>query len=174
MSSVNLNHAAHLIFFSPRQGEASDEVHLRGEPKLVAKLKVELEKAAATLRDRVVLGVGVPSSQHRALIGRGGQHLTELQNRTGAQIQFPGSRSYNLVGEPVNTDELTEVNPADLVKVSGSRAACEKAIQELKVCSCLMSHPRLSSHAFQSPRSGHLLPRLLQARWRFLLNSITR
>ncbi|KAI0695460.1 hypothetical protein BC835DRAFT_1306012 [Cytidiella melzeri] len=116
----------------PRHGEASDEVHFRGEPKLIAKIKAELEKVVAGLRDRVVLGVEVPSSQHRALIGRGGQHLNELQNRTGAQVQFPGSRSYYAVGEPANAEELVEVDPADLVKVSGSRAAAEKAVEELK------------------------------------------
>lgn len=108
-------------------------MHLRGEPKLVAKIKAELEKVVASLRDRVVLGVEVPASQHRALIGRGGQHLNELQNRTGAQVQFPGSRSYNAVGEPANVDELADVDPANLVKVSGTRAAAEKAVEELKV-----------------------------------------
>jgi len=63
------------ILLSPRQGEPADEVRLRGERGLVAKLQVELEKTAATLRDRVVLGVVIPASQHRAMIGRGGQNL---------------------------------------------------------------------------------------------------
>ena len=119
---------------SPRQGEPSDEVRLRGEPKLVAKLKAELEKTVKTLKDRVVLAVEVPVAQHRALIGRGGQHLNDLQTRTGAQIQFPGSRSYTQVGEPENAEDLAGVDPANIVKVSGPRAACEKAIEELKVC----------------------------------------
>ncbi|KAL1939803.1 hypothetical protein VTO73DRAFT_9503 [Trametes versicolor] len=122
---------AGLIRF-PRQGEPGDEVRLRGEPKLVAKLKAELEKTVTTLKDRVVLGVEVPVAQHRALIGRGGQHLNDLQNRTGAQIQFPGSRSYDQVGEPINAAELAEVDPANVVKVSGPRAACDKAVEELK------------------------------------------
>jgi transcription antitermination factor NusA-like protein len=99
----------------------------------VVKLKAELEKIAADLRDRTVLAVVVPSAQHRALIGRGGQHLNELQDRTGAQIQFPGSRSYLSVGEAVNATEFADVDPSDIVKVSGSQAACEKAIEELKV-----------------------------------------
>lgn len=99
---------------------------------MVAKVKAELEKVAAGLRDRVVLGVEVPASQHRALIGRGGQHLNELQNRTGAQVQFPGSRSYHTVGEPANADELVDVDPTNLVKVTGTRAAAESAVEELK------------------------------------------
>ena len=98
-----------------------------------AKLKAELEKTVKTLKDRVVLAVEVPVTQHRALIGRGGQHLNDLQTRTGAQIQFPGSRSYAQVGEPENAADLAGVDPGNLVKVSGPRAACEKAVQELKV-----------------------------------------
>ena len=125
-----------LLKCSTRQGEPSDEVIIRGEPKLVAKVMTELEKAVASLRDRVVLGVEVPASQHRALIGRGGQHLDGLQKRTGATIQFPGSRSYHSVGEPSNTEELENVDPTDLVKVTGTATACKKAIEELKVC-CL-------------------------------------
>lgn len=132
-----LGHRTLNNLLSPRQGESSDEVHLRGEPKLVAKVKAELEKAAANLRDRVVLGVEVPASQHRALIGRGGQHLNDLQKKTGAQIQFPGSRSYQSVGEPANASDLANVDPADLVKVTGTAAACKKAAEELTVCTPL-------------------------------------
>jgi len=123
-----------LMLFSPRQGEESDEVRIRGEAELVKKIKNELESSAAKLRDRVVQAVEVPSSHYRTLIGRGGQHLNELQNKTGAQIQFPGSRSYAQVGEADNAAELIKANPADIVKVSGSLAACEAAIAELKVC----------------------------------------
>ncbi|KIY44457.1 hypothetical protein FISHEDRAFT_51652 [Fistulina hepatica ATCC 64428] len=122
---------AGLIRF-PRQGENDDEVRLRGEPKLVAKIKAELEKVVADIRDRVVLGLDVPAFQHRVLIGRGGQHLTDLQNRTGAQIQFPGSRSYSSFGVPENADELKDVDPANLVRIHGTRAACERAIEEIK------------------------------------------
>lgn len=121
------------MFSSPRQGEKSDEVRIRGEPELVKRIKDELESSVAKLRDRVVRAVEIPSVQHRILIGRGGQHLNELQNETGAQVQFPGSRSYIQVGEAENAADFTEVNPADIVKVSGSRAACEAAIAELKV-----------------------------------------
>lgn len=122
---------AGLIRF-PRQGEPSDEVRLRGEAKLVAKLQAELEKAVTTLRDRVVLGVEIPATNHRTLIGRNGQHLNDLQNRTATQVQFPGSRSYSQAGEAENLAELGEIDPANLVKVSGTRSACEKAIADLK------------------------------------------
>ncbi|KAJ7497521.1 hypothetical protein FB451DRAFT_1211765 [Mycena latifolia] len=123
---------AGLIRF-PRQGDAAiDEVRLRGEPKLVAKLKADLEKTVAELRDRVVLAIEIPAGQHRALIGRGGQHLTELQDRNGVQVQFPGSRSYNQVGEAENAADFKDVDAANIVKVSGPRASCVKAMEELK------------------------------------------
>lgn len=114
----------------------------------MAKLRVELEKSAAALRDRVILGVAIPASQHRAMIGRGGQNLIvssppffslahpdntskDLQGRTGTQVQFPGSRSYHQVGEPENTADLKDVEPKDIVKVLGPRSAAEKAVIEL-------------------------------------------
>lgn len=116
----------------PRQGEPSDEVRLRGEPKLVNKLKAELEKVICGLRDRVVLGIEIPSSQHRTLIGRGGQNLNDFQAKFEVMVQFPGSRSYAQAGEPENVDEIGDGDAANIVKVSGSRAACSKAIHELK------------------------------------------
>lgn len=93
-----------------------------------------MEQLAATLRDRVTLAIDIPAPQHRVLIGRGGQHLNEIQEKFDVQIQFPGSRSYNQVGEAENIAELGEVDPANIVKVEGSRAAVEKAVAELKVC----------------------------------------
>lgn len=116
---------------------------MRGEPKLVNKLKDELEKAVAILRDRVILAVEIPAPQHRALIGRGGQHLNDLQNKLNVQIQFPGSRSYSQVGEPDNAADLAQIDVANIVKVSGSRAACEAAIEELKVTSIIQETERL-------------------------------
>lgn len=118
---------------SPRPGEPADEVRLRGAKPLVTKIKASLEKLAAEHRDKIVHGVSIPAAQHRALIGRGGQHLNELQSRTGVTVQFPGSRSYNSVGEPTNLAELGEVDPADLVKVTGPSSGVAKAIAELSV-----------------------------------------
>ncbi|KAJ4483213.1 hypothetical protein J3R30DRAFT_3446889 [Lentinula aciculospora] len=140
---------ANLIRF-PRQDEPSNEVRLRGEPAIVNKLKAELEKSVAMLRDRVVLAVEIPAAQHRALIGRGGQHLIELQDRTGAQIQFPGSRSYAQVGEPENAVDLGDIDAANIVKVTGPRAACEKAIDSLKA-SVKVAAPELVTSTIPVP-----------------------
>lgn len=122
---------AQLIRF-PRQNEPSDEVRLRGDAKLVEKIKQELEKAVALLRDRVILGVDVPAAQHRAIIGRGGANLNELQTKFGVQIQFPGSRSYSQFGAPTNADEIADSDPANIIKVSGPSESAQKAVDELK------------------------------------------
>lgn len=122
---------------SPRQGEPADEVRLRGPKVLVTKLKIALERIAKEHRDRIVRGVSVPAPQHRALIGRGGQNLNDLQNRHGVTVQFPGSRSYNTVGEPSNAADLADIAPEDLVKVTGPSAGVEKAIRELSVSTFL-------------------------------------
>ena len=122
-----------MVFISPNQSDPSDEVRLRGDSPIVKKLQAELEKIVNELRDKVVLYVEVPNEHHRALIGRSGQNLISMQTRTQTQIQFPGSKSYNQLGEPANAAELVDVEPQNLVKVSGSKAACEKVIKELKV-----------------------------------------
>lgn len=124
---------AGLIRF-PRHGEPSDEVRLRGEPQLVKKVQAELKNLVSALRDRIILAVDIPSGQHRALIGRGGQHLTDLQDRHGVQVQFPGSRSYHGVGDAENAGDFADVDLANIVKVTGPRTACEKAVEDLKVC----------------------------------------
>ncbi len=50
----------------------------------------------------------------------------------GAQVQFPGSQSYH---QAQNSVEFADVDPADIVKVTGSPAACKEAIDLLKVSS---------------------------------------
>jgi rRNA processing protein Krr1/Pno1 len=86
----------------------------------------------AALRDRIILAVEIPAAHHGALIGRGGQNLNDMQNKYNVQIQIPGSRSYNQVGEPENLSDFAGVDVSNLVKVSGPRVACEKVITELK------------------------------------------
>jgi hypothetical protein len=97
-------------------------------------LKAELEKATADLRDRVVLGVQIPTAAHSSLIGRGGRNLISFQDEYKVLIQYPGSKSYKYSGEPENVEELVDVPPEELVKVSGGRASVAEAIEQLKVC----------------------------------------
>ena len=97
-------------------------------------MKAELEKATADLRDRVVLGVQIPTAAHSSLIGRGGRNLISFQDKYKVQVQYPGSNSYKYAGEPENVEELVDVPPEELVKVAGGRAAVAEAIEHLKVC----------------------------------------
>ena len=123
---------------SPRPGEEpKDEVRLRGEPNLVKRLKDELEKTTADLRDRVILGVQIPTAAHSSLIGRGGRNLISFQNKFNVQVQYPGSKSYKYTSEPENAEELGDVPPEELVKVAGARASVGEAIEQLKVCCSL-------------------------------------
>jgi KH domain/Ras family len=107
-------------------------------PEAGVSLKDELEKATADLRDRVVLGVQIPTAAHSALIGRGGRNLINFQNKFNVQVQYPGSNSYKNTGEPENAEELSDVPPEQLVKVAGARASVGEAVEQLKVC-CLLA-----------------------------------
>jgi hypothetical protein len=112
---------------SPRPGEEpKDEVRLRGEPTLVKKLKAELEKTTADLRDRVVLGVQIPATAHSSFIGRGGRNLISFQNKFNVHVQYPGSNSYKYTGEAENAEELGDVPPEELVKVAGPEKRSER------------------------------------------------
>jgi hypothetical protein len=96
-------------------------------------LKAELEKITADLRDRVVLGVQIPTAAHSSLIGRGGRNMISFQNKFNVQVQFP-SNSYKYTGDPENAEELGDVPPEELVKVAGAQASVGEAIEQLKVC----------------------------------------
>ncbi|KAL7415309.1 hypothetical protein BDY24DRAFT_382512 [Mrakia frigida] len=113
------------------KGEASDEVRLRGEPGLVSRLKVELTKIVAELKDRVIVGVSVPVASHASKIGRGGSALLDLQKKTNTTIQFPGSRQYASFGEIENAADLADADPKTVVKVAGSKSAVAAAVEEL-------------------------------------------
>lgn len=133
---------AGLINF-PRAGDASpDLVRLRGERDIVQKIKAELERTVEELRNQVVLGVAVPAAQHAIKIGRGGSALQDIQKKTGAIVQFPGSRQYGSAGEPENMADLTEVPANELVKVIGTRSACDQAIEILSTTSEVPSRSR--------------------------------
>ena len=83
--STEGNRQAGLVNF-PK--DESDTVKLRGEKGLVAKIKADLEKQVATLKETKVVGVVVPKDQHAGKIGRGGMALNALQRESGATYVF--------------------------------------------------------------------------------------
>ncbi|KAF7365340.1 hypothetical protein MVEN_00406000 [Mycena venus] len=92
----------------------------------------ELATEVTTLHDHVVLAIEIPAGHHRALIGHGSVHLNELQDHYGVQLHLPSSWLYNQVGKAENMANLKDVDLANIVKVSGPRTACEKAMEDLK------------------------------------------
>jgi len=61
-----------------------DQVRLRGDSKVVKAIQAELEKQVAVLKDTIIMGIVIPSSQHATKIGRGGSALQDLQWKIGA------------------------------------------------------------------------------------------
>ena len=53
-------------------------------------------------------------------------------------MHFPGSRSYNSVGEIENAEDLKDADPKEIVKVIGSEEATSKAIEQLSVSHCVI------------------------------------
>ncbi|WVQ84623.1 hypothetical protein IAT38_006778 [Cryptococcus sp. DSM 104549] len=122
-----------LVTFPKNGDENQDKVRLRGDSKVVNKIKAELEKQVAVLKETILIGVVVPASQHAGKIGRGGMALQDLQRKTGAVVHFPGSRQYGSFGEVENKEELEGADEGDIVKVSGTKEAVEKASELLKI-----------------------------------------
>ncbi|RSH91859.1 hypothetical protein EHS25_009229 [Saitozyma podzolica] len=120
-----------LVNFPKPGDDTNDQVRLRGDSKVVSKIKEELESQVAKLKETIVLGVIVPATQHASKIGRGGSALQDLQRKTGTAVHFPGSRQYGSIGEIENKDEVADADPKDIVKVMGTKEACAKAAELL-------------------------------------------
>ena len=85
---------------SPRPGEEpKDEVRLHSELSLIKKLKDELEKTMADLRDRIMLGIRALAAAHSTKIGCSGRNSINFQNNFNVQVQYPGSNSFMNAGE---------------------------------------------------------------------------
>ena len=106
---------------------------IRGPSALATKIKAELEKQASSLRDRIVYGVIVPQSGHARLIGRGGAGVNELQRKHDVKIVLPNRKEARSSGDIINKDDLGEYAESDLIKLMGSKLACDAAAAELTV-----------------------------------------
>ncbi|MCO5598726.1 hypothetical protein L7F22_052824 [Adiantum nelumboides] len=122
--------ATQLIQF-PRRGASADQadtVTVRGPAALAAKVKEELERIAGELQSRIVIGVSVPVGQHRSLMGR----IRELQAaHPSTRIIVPGWREYDQL-EISNAAELSSSSPESIVKIQGSKTACDSVKQEIR------------------------------------------
>lgn len=124
----------------PRAGEEStDTVVVRGPSALATKIKQELERQSASLRDRVAYGIVIPQSAHARIIGRGGAGVNELQRKHDVKVVFPGRSEAKNKNELVNKDDLGEHADSDLIQIHGSQSAVEAAAEEIKVSSACTS-----------------------------------
>lgn len=121
--------ATQLIQF-PRRGASADQadtVTVRGPAALAAKVKEELERIAGELQSRIVIGVSVPVGQHRSLMGR----IRELQaTHPSTRIIVPGWREYDQL-EISNAAELSSSSPESIIKIQGSKTACDSIKDEI-------------------------------------------
>jgi transcription antitermination factor NusA-like protein len=119
--------ATQLIQFPRRGAEQTDEVSVRGPAQLAVKIKAELERIATELQNRIVIGVSVPVSQHRSLMGR----IRELQSvHSNARIVVPGWREYDGL-EISNANDVATAAPNSIVKIQGPREVCEALRMEI-------------------------------------------
>lgn len=123
----------------PRAGEDSDIVTIRGPSSVATKIKEELEKVSGDLKDRVVYGVVIPQTAHARIIGRGGAGVNEVQKKHNVRIVFSNWQEFKSAGELVNADEVADATETELIKIMGSKSACEAAAAELKVSDILTS-----------------------------------
>lgn len=65
---------------------------------------------------------------------RPGQREWHTTSHSDSRIHFPGSRQYNSVGEIENAGDL-EADPADVVKVVGTKEAIAQASEQLRISS---------------------------------------
>lgn len=126
----------------PRAGEDSDVVTIRAPSAIASKIKAELEKIAGTLKDRVVYGVVIPQPAHARIIGRGGAGVNELQKKHNVRIILSNWQEYKTAGDVVNSEEVAGAGDNELVKIIGSKSACEAAAAEMKVSLICTSVPR--------------------------------
>lgn len=116
----------------------------------------------------------MPNTVHASIIGRGGAGVAELTKKYNAKIVMPGRQEWATCGEPVNPEDIAGAAQQDIVKLVGSRTACEAAAKELKVrlrsrLRTARQHAhnaqsRGTSSSSQRPSKSISIPRHLHAR----------
>lgn len=115
----------------PRGGQ-SDEVLVRAPQALADKLRELLEKEAAALADRTVMGAVAPPRMHSQLIARGGRRHSPWVNEHNVQVIVPSWREYAELGEPKNAADLADADPAHVVKVHGPQDKVSIVLDEIQ------------------------------------------
>ncbi|KAJ1964124.1 hypothetical protein IWQ62_003018 [Dispira parvispora] len=114
------------VFFPPRNATSAkaDEVVIKGDRTVVAKVSQALEERAQELKDRVCVTVNIPVADHPSIIGRGGATLREIQDKYHVDVDFASSQGRLKEQESSNSDPT-------LVRIYGKQGDCEAAAQNL-------------------------------------------
>jgi predicted PilT family ATPase len=81
--------AATMVRFPRAEDNVQDEIVLKGDKEIVAKIRAKLEQLVAEEEAQVTVTVDVPRDEHANLIGRGGSNLKALQKKYNVRIDFP-------------------------------------------------------------------------------------
>eukprot|EP00301_Raphidiophrys_heterophryoidea_P004495 c11948_g1_i1.p1 GENE.c11948_g1_i1~~c11948_g1_i1.p1 ORF type:complete len:854 (+),score=315.20 c11948_g1_i1:51-2564(+) len=103
--------------FVPNRDEQSTLVRLMGEPATVEAAKGRLEQLLnfpLKTGDLGIITMSIPKKAHSAIIGKGGQILSDLEKTHGCAIQFPGRQ-----------DDTNEV------RIQGVREDCHMTCDDL-------------------------------------------
>ncbi|OZJ05526.1 hypothetical protein BZG36_01906 [Bifiguratus adelaidae] len=113
--------AGRFVTFPKAGGEQPmDEVILRGDRNVVARIKQEIERLVENQRNQVTITLSIPQSEHATLIGYNGQVLKELERKHQVSIQFPKDHGKKLSGEAKNK-----------VTISGRQKNCDECKEEM-------------------------------------------
>ncbi|KAJ2611428.1 hypothetical protein H4S08_003171, partial [Coemansia sp. RSA 1365] len=138
----------------PRASENTDQVKLKGDKEVVEAVKKRIIELVAERERMVTITISIPVSQHAFIIGRGGAHLKEMQEKHSVEIHFPSKANRASVSDDPNSVRITGL-PENC-------DACKTALLALVRDETSISVP-LALHQRFGGRNGSL--------WRRLRNS---
>ncbi|GAB5585670.1 hypothetical protein Unana1_00570 [Umbelopsis nana] len=128
-----VDRAASMVRFPRADDQVQDEIVLKGDKEIVAKIRAKLEELVAEEEAQVTVTVDVPRDEHANLIGRGGSNLKALQKKYNVRIDFPKA------GNSASGEHVT---------IAGLPEDCEK-------CKTEMLGKIRATHELQIPRKSH-------------------
>ncbi|KAJ1655030.1 hypothetical protein IWQ61_005146 [Dispira simplex] len=149
------------VFFPPRHATSTkaDEVVVKGDRTVVAKVSQALEERAQELKHRVCVTVNIPVTDHPSIIGRGGATLREIQDKYHVDVDFASSQGRLKEQETSNSDPT-------LVRIYGKQGDCEAAAQNL------LSRVRLQKRLVVPLRVHQLIGGSSSDLWRTIRNEL--
>lgn len=126
--------AASMVRFPRSDDSVQDEIVLKGDKEIVAKIRAKLEQLVADEEALVTVNVDIPRDEHANLIGRGGSNLKALQKKYNVRIDFP---------------KAGNASSKEPVTIAGLPEDCEK-------CKADMLSKVRATHEMLIPRKHHV------------------